>query len=215
MIICCDLTVANLYLREQDLLGAKTHFEKLLKLIPEQAEIMSLCFEKLGNANSWGPDESIPGWTAIFLAHSLKSQAKLQVYKALQYFGQIFLMQNDDDTAISLFTIALEGFTYMDVHQNRAECMLTLGDISKSHGDLLKAVELWGTAQPLFERSSQVKQIECVAERLTGISSDVLVQHKKNIACLVELNVPSVTSWNIEDEEQVELADESDEQVVV
>jgi lipopolysaccharide biosynthesis regulator YciM len=100
----------------------------------------------LGNASSWGPDESIPGWTTLFLVHSLKLQAKLQVYKALQYFGQIFLMQNDDDTAISMFTVALEGFTYMDVHHHRAERMLRLGDISKSRGDMLKAVELWDTA---------------------------------------------------------------------
>jgi hypothetical protein len=127
----------------------------------------------------------------------------------------MFLMQNDEVTAISLFTVALEGFTYMDVHQSRAECMLRLGDIANSHGDMLKAVELWSTAQPLFERSSQVKEVQCVDERLACVGTDILEQHKENIACLVELNVPSSNPCNIEDEEQVELADEPPGHVLV
>jgi hypothetical protein len=93
LIICCDSTLADLYLREQDLQGAKTLFEKSLKLAPEHSEIKSFCFEKLGNASSWGPDESMPGWTTIFLIHSLKLRKKLQLYKALQFFGQMFLMR--------------------------------------------------------------------------------------------------------------------------
>ncbi|KAJ7896620.1 hypothetical protein B0H14DRAFT_3604920 [Mycena olivaceomarginata] len=203
-IICCDVTLADLCLREQDLLRAKTLFEKSLKVAPEHVKLFSL--ERLGNVTSWGPDESIPGWTTIFLVHSLKLRAKLQVYKALQFFGQMFLMQNDEDTAISLFTVALEGFTYMDVHHSRGECMLRLGDISNSHGDQLKAVALWHTARLLFERSSQAKDVQCIDERLASIGSDALEQHKENIARLVELNVPSSNPCNIEDEEQVESA---------
>jgi tetratricopeptide (TPR) repeat protein len=212
--ICCDITIASLYLREQDLPVAKTLLQKSLKSAPEDNEIKLFCLEQLGNVNSWGLDESIPGWTTVFLVHSLKSQVKLQVFKAVQFFGQMFLMQNDEDTAICLFTVALEGFTYMDVHHSRAECMLRLGDISKSHGDVFKAVELWTTARPLFERSSQVKQVQYVDERLAGISSDILEQHKENIIHLVEFNVPSGNPCDIEDE-QVELSDEPHEQFVV
>jgi tetratricopeptide (TPR) repeat protein len=79
MIIYCDIILADLYLREQDLLEAKTLFGKSLKLAPEDNEIKLFCLKRLGNVNSWGPDESIPGWTTIFLIHSLKSHAKLQV----------------------------------------------------------------------------------------------------------------------------------------
>jgi hypothetical protein len=92
--------------------------------------------------------------------------------------------------------------------------MLRLGDIFNSHGDQLKAVEIWTTARPLSERSSDGKQIQCVNERLSGIGSDVLELHKENIACLVELNVPWCNPCDIEDEEQVELSDEPHEQVV-
>jgi tetratricopeptide (TPR) repeat protein len=213
--IFCDIILADLYLKEQDLPVAKTLLQKSLKLAPEDNEIKLCCLERLGNVNSWGPDESIPGWMTIFLVHSLKSQAKLQVCKALQFFGQIFLMQHDEDTAISLFTVALEGFTYMDVHHSRAECMLRLGDISTSHGDMLKAVEFWTTARPLFERSCQAKQVQCIEERLACIGSDVLEQHKENIAHLVEHNVPSGNLCDIQDEEQVELANEPHKPVVV
>jgi uncharacterized protein HemY len=45
MIICWDSTLGDLYLREQDLLGAKTHFEKSLKLASEDSEVESFCFE--------------------------------------------------------------------------------------------------------------------------------------------------------------------------
>jgi hypothetical protein len=99
-------------------------------------------------------------WTTVFLVHSIKHKKNLEVHKALQFFGDLFLTQGDESSAINLFTIALEGFTYMDVHCSRAECMIRLGNISKSHGDLPKAMELWDTARPLFEHSSQAQQVE-------------------------------------------------------
>jgi tetratricopeptide (TPR) repeat protein len=206
-IICCDVTLADLYIREKNLPAAKTLLEKSLISI-EHGETKLFCLEQLGNASSWGADESTPGWTTILLIHSLKSKAKLSVYKALQFFGQLFLMWNDEDTAISLFTVALEGFTYMDVHQSRAECMLRLGDISNRRGYLLKAIELWETARPLFERSSQAKEVQCVDERLSHVGTNVLDHHRENIVHLVRLDVPSGNLSHIEDEEQVEFIGE-------
>jgi hypothetical protein len=78
--------------------------------------------------------------------------------------------------------------------------MLRLGDISNSRGDQLRAVEFWDTARPLFVRSSQAKQVQCVDERLACIGSDVLEHHKENIARLVKLNVPSGNRSDTEDE---------------
>jgi hypothetical protein len=124
-------------------------------------------------------------WTAVYLVNSLQRKEKLGIYKAFQFLGDIFLLQNDEHTAISLFTVALEGFTQMDVHRSRAECMLHLGDISRGDGDLLKAVEFWEAARPLFERSSQAKQVENIDGRLVGVGGHALGQHKKKLACLV------------------------------
>jgi hypothetical protein len=80
---------------------------------------------------------------------------------------------------------------------------------------MMKAVKLWTTARLLFERSSQAKQVQCVDEKLAGIGSNVLAQHRENISHLVELNVISGNPCDIQDEEQIGLADEPHEQVVV
>ncbi|KAJ7738554.1 hypothetical protein B0H14DRAFT_3168166 [Mycena olivaceomarginata] len=185
LIICCDATLADLYIRENDLLTAKRLLKKCLELATEDSELKLFCFERLGNTSSWGSDELTPGWTTIFLIHSLKLKAKLRVYKALQFLGQIFLTHKDENTAVNLFTVALMGFTYMDVHRSRAECMIRLGDISSRHGDLLKAVNLWESARPLFERSSQVKEVQYVDDRLSCVGSNILDCHRQNIACLM------------------------------
>jgi hypothetical protein len=133
------------------------------------------------------------------LVYSIKCKNRLQVHKALQFCGDTFLREQDEDTAITLFTVALAGFTYMDVHQSRAECMLKLGDISNSHGDLLKAVEQWTTARPLFERSSQGKEVQGVDERLACVSREVLERYRENMARLVQLNGSSSNPCPIED----------------
>jgi tetratricopeptide (TPR) repeat protein len=193
----CDTILADLYLREGNFLSAKTLFESCLKASVTQPEIMSYCLERLGDVSHWGSPSCVSNRTTVFLVHSVKQKEKLGIHKALQFLGDTFLAQNDEHTAINLFTVALEGFTYMDVHRSRAECMLQLGDISKGHGDLLKAVELWTTARPLFEQSSQAKQVENIDQRLAGVSEDVLQQHRKNLACLVELNVESAPSSSL------------------
>jgi tetratricopeptide (TPR) repeat protein len=207
-IICCDAILADLYIRENDLPAAKRLFKKCLKLATESNEVKLFCFERLGDASSWGADELTPGWTTIFLIHSLKLKAKQQVYKALQFLGQIFLTHKDENTAVSLFTVALVGFTYMDVHRSRAECMIRLGDISSRHGDLLKAVELWESARPLFERSCQAKEAQYIDDRLSCVGSNILDHHRQNIVRLVGLDVPSGNVSHIEDEGQVEFISE-------
>ncbi|KAJ7369230.1 hypothetical protein DFH08DRAFT_833365, partial [Mycena albidolilacea] len=204
LIICCDATLADLYIREKDLPAAKRLLKKCLELTTEHSEIQLFCFERLGNGSFWGADEWTSGWTTIFLIHSLKLKSKLQVYKALQYLGQMFLTHKDENTAVSLFTVALVGFTYMDVHQSRAECMIGIGDISSRRGDLLKAIQLWESAKPLFERSFQVKEVQYVDDRLSCIGSNILDCHRQNIARLVRLDVSSGNLSHIEDEERVE-----------
>ncbi|KAJ7789944.1 hypothetical protein B0H13DRAFT_1936339 [Mycena leptocephala] len=186
-IIMCDVILADLHLREGNRLEAKAIFESCLKSSARQPEIMSYCLDRLGDISRWGSPICVSDWTTVFLVHSVRQKEKLGIHKALQFLGNAFLAQDDEHTAINLLTVALEGFTYMDVHRSRAEC------IFKGHGDLLKAVELWETARPLFEWSSQAKQVTNVDQRLAGVSEDVLERHRKNLACLAELIVPSGT----------------------
>jgi hypothetical protein len=88
---------------------------------------------------------------------------------------------------------------------------------------MLKAVEFWETARPLFEQSSQSKQVEYVDERLAGVNKDVLEQHSINLAHLAELNAPFATVEDvtvddlsdIEDMERLGLDDDKELLVAV
>jgi predicted negative regulator of RcsB-dependent stress response len=160
----CDVILADLHLREGNSLAAKTILAKCLKVTLEYSEIQTCCLERLGDASCWDCLDGMSSWTTVLLVHSFGRKEKLGFYKALQFLGDMFLSQNNEHSATNLFTVALEGFTQMDVHHSRAECMLWLGDISMGHGDLLKAVELWEAARPLFERSSQTKWVQQINE---------------------------------------------------
>ncbi|KAJ7695872.1 hypothetical protein B0H16DRAFT_1706483 [Mycena metata] len=155
--------------------GAEVPMGVSCEVIQEKIYASQTIFNKIGNK--------------VRFLRSAKE--KLRIYKALQFIGDVHLMQNDEVSAVSLFTVALGGFTYMDVHRSRAECMTQLGDIAKKNGDLLKALELWETAKPLFERSSQAKRVQDIDERVGSISEETKEQHRKNLARLAELNVPA------------------------
>jgi hypothetical protein len=198
-VMMCDVILADLYLREGNSLAAKTILKRCLK-VTLHSQVQTYCLERLGDTSCWGYLHGMWSWMTVFLVHSLKRKEKLGIYKALQFLGDLFLSQEVKHTAISLFTVALEGFTQMDVHRSRAECMLRFGDISKGQGDLLKAVEFWERARPLFEHSSQAKQVHGIDERIANISKDVLEQHKNNLACLAELNALAGTVEELEDD---------------
>jgi tetratricopeptide (TPR) repeat protein len=177
----CDVLQADLNLREGDSLAAMDIYRESLNVSwGKNSEIVACCLERLGDVNHSSCLLETSSWTTVFLVHALRSKEKLGIHKALQFFGDLLLTQGDSDTAISLFTVALEGFTYMDVHRSRAECMFRLGLISWENKDRLRAAELWRTARPLFQRSSQAKQVENIDERLAALSRHVLVENQKH-----------------------------------
>jgi hypothetical protein len=95
--------------------------------------------------------------------------------------GQIFLAEGDDETALRLFKVALDGFTFMDVHHWRADCMVRIADILNNRGEVMKAVELWKTARPLFERSSQMKDIAWIDAKLAEADSAVFIEYEEKL----------------------------------
>jgi hypothetical protein len=161
----------------------------------KNSEAISYC---LGNVSLWSTISEVASTrTTIFLIYSLKSKQRLEINKALQFLGGMLLAEGDQATAASLFTVALQGFTQMDVHCSRAECMLRLGDITERDGDSLRAIELWNAARLLFERS-QTKQMRSADERLAVIGpvgcTDILI-HLQDLrtptAAPVEVGVAS------------------------
>ncbi|KAJ7495244.1 hypothetical protein FB451DRAFT_1213680, partial [Mycena latifolia] len=199
-IVLCDTITAALDLNGGDFLKAKNLFQTCLKSMRgKYTEGVSYCLGKLGNASLWhAMDHASSRWTVIFLVHSLKLKQKLEIHKALQFLGDVYLADDDQQTATSLLTVALEGFTKMDVHCSRAECMLQLGDIAEANEDLSKAEELWNTARPLFERSSQVKKVGYIDERLARVRN-ISEDHPESMVELLALNAPK-THPDTEDE---------------
>ncbi|KAJ7624275.1 hypothetical protein DFH06DRAFT_1104487 [Mycena polygramma] len=209
-LVWCDLIWADLSLREGDMLVAKALFLDCINSSGTDAEVLSYRLERLGDIGRWDSSSETSMWATVLLAHSLKHKEKLLIHKALLSLGQIFHCQEDEHTALNLFNVALEGFTQMDVHRSRGECMLHLGDIYKGRGDMLKTVELWDTARPLFEQSSQGKQVKKIDERLASVGQDLLEKHRKTLAYLAELNAPS----GIVQEQEDDLSDMEDLDVV-
>ncbi|KAJ7440461.1 hypothetical protein FB451DRAFT_68709 [Mycena latifolia] len=171
----CDSVQANLHLREGNLSEAKILFQKCLVVSRgKYADLATGCFERLADGSQWSSINWYHTWTTVFLVHALKLKQKLEIFKGLQFLGDVLLAQGDSDTARRLLTVALDGFTAMDVHRSRAECMLQLGNISQLEGDLSQAGEFWRTAGPLFQRSSQSKQITQVEKRLAALPQDTM-----------------------------------------
>ncbi|KAJ7247843.1 hypothetical protein C8J57DRAFT_1234126 [Mycena rebaudengoi] len=126
----------------------------------------------------------------------------------------LWVAEGDNKTALSLFSVVLDGFSFMDVHRWRADCMDRIGDTHNNCGAVMKAVELWKAARPLFERSSQMKDITRIDAKLAEVDSAVLVEYEEQIQHLSELHLPvrapeEAYTTNKEEEEE-ELAQGSD-----
>ncbi|KAJ7875680.1 hypothetical protein B0H13DRAFT_2549611 [Mycena leptocephala] len=147
-------------------------FQKCLRLsLEKDKQIMSYCLERLANVSQWSGTEFNwkSSWPVVYLVFSQKSKDKLALHKALLCLGDVYVFDQDEGTAHSLFTVALEGFTFMDVHCSRAQCMQRLGDLANKGGDFAKAIEFWKAARPLFERSLQATYVAQIDTRLAAV----------------------------------------------
>ncbi|KAJ7135151.1 hypothetical protein C8R46DRAFT_1325991, partial [Mycena filopes] len=186
--LVCETIQADLDLREENMVAALSLFCKCLKLAwGNDSELVALCLESLGDSSRWEGFHHNSSWSTIFLVHSLKKKERLGIHKALQFIGDIFLREGDVATATSLFTLALDGFTQMDVHRSRAECLIQLGDISKQNANPSKALELWKMAKPLFERSSQMKRVADVEQRV----AEMELSDQMKLLKLAQLTAPA------------------------
>jgi hypothetical protein len=62
-------------------------------------------------------------------------------------------------------------------------------------------MDLWDTARPLFEHSSQAQQVENIDCRFAGLGQEIQLQYRENSAKLVQSNAPSATADEIEDDQ--------------
>ncbi|KAJ6470398.1 hypothetical protein C8R45DRAFT_1166001 [Mycena sanguinolenta] len=187
-IVLCKTVKANIELREHNFDLAEMHFQECLHINQGlTALIESFCLENLANIRAWPAKRPQSRWPMVYLTFSSRSKDKLALHKALLFLGDMFLIGNDENTAFTLYTVALEGFTYMDVHQSRAQCMLRLGDLAHRNGNTAVAAVHWTTARPLFERSSQAKDIIEIDSRLAALEK----AHEEALDKLAILEAPT------------------------
>ncbi|KAJ7192932.1 hypothetical protein GGX14DRAFT_405990 [Mycena pura] len=170
----CDIIQADLCLREGEMAAAQKLLKKCLKSsFGKSNEVTTYCLEFFGNVYRWSEMYWSSTWPVLLLVHALKSKQKLNINKGLQYLGDFNYAEGEQKTAINLYTVALEGFTEMDVHQSKAECMIQIGEISKENGNFKEADGYWKAARRLFECSSQGKKVSSIDGRLSAINDYV------------------------------------------
>jgi tetratricopeptide (TPR) repeat protein len=166
----CDMLWTDIELRDGKPDLAKVKFSHHINAARgKENEIMTFCLERLADVNAWQSVELQSIWPVTYLAYAHKSKQKLPLLKALLFLGDVFISHEDEDIAQNLWIVALEGFTYMDVHHSRAQCMLRLGDLADKRGEISTAIELWKSARPLFEISSQTKDMAQIDLRLMAV----------------------------------------------
>jgi hypothetical protein len=127
----CEYYLAELQHREGDVTGARLEYMRLAAAHDSDDDLVCLCLAKLADLTSpTHADVESVRWTVIFLAFALRPSVRssLTVHQALQSLGNMFLGQGADNEALNILQLALEGFTRMDVHRSRAECMRLMGD---------------------------------------------------------------------------------------
>ncbi|KAF8209225.1 hypothetical protein K438DRAFT_1754264 [Mycena galopus ATCC 62051] len=181
----CDTVQAMVELRDEKFDSAKAKFQECLRLSwGKNAEVRNFCLEQLANIKAWPANMWGYKWPIIYLACASRSKGKLDLHKALLFLGDAFSVNHDENSAANLYQVALAGFTQMDVHHSRAQCMLRLGDLASKHGYTSEAITFWEAARPLFERASQTKDIAQIDSRLATWEKD----HHKALAKLETLD---------------------------
>ncbi|KAJ7825776.1 hypothetical protein B0H14DRAFT_2819552, partial [Mycena olivaceomarginata] len=152
----CNMIEADIELREKKFDLAKIRFQECLHSI-------------------WGIDNEVESfwpssewqfrWPVTYLGYAYKTKDNLALHKALLCLGDVFIITKMEKL-LKICTLALEGFTQMDVHRSGAQCMIRLGDLANKQGHTSKAIFLWQKARPLFERSLQTTDVAQIDVRL-------------------------------------------------
>ncbi|KAJ7065704.1 hypothetical protein C8F01DRAFT_1351708 [Mycena amicta] len=148
----CHLYRGDLEIREGNRQLGMRLLEQGFKASPDSA--IEFCSYTLGSL-AVADENGI--WSTVFLAHSVKHKQKFATYKAMRLFARDLLARSkiEVDTARSLLVVSLDGFTRLDVHEQRAECMVLLGEIKLRTLDPEAAMDLFNNAKSLIERTGR------------------------------------------------------------
>ncbi|KAJ7049401.1 hypothetical protein C8F01DRAFT_1265477 [Mycena amicta] len=124
-----------------------------------ELDVQSFCLERLADLDLWDAASWNAEWPVLLLAQASKVKQKRLLYRSIQCIGNATFVDGDMVAARSLFLVALDGFTQLDIHRSRGECLVKLGQIAAEAGNRVAAKEMWTTARLLLERSSQREKV--------------------------------------------------------
>jgi tetratricopeptide (TPR) repeat protein len=173
---------AELHLRDGELNTANMIFLSCYKSFGNiRVERCMFSLERLADlSHGMNNIEDTLGWAVILLRlAAVKSREKMFTMQAFRCLGQIFTAQEDFDTSLSLFEVALDGFSRMDIHRWKADCMVRIADICNKRGEVLKSIKLWKAARSLFERSSQATAVTQIEVKLAAVDPSIFEEYEK------------------------------------
>ncbi|KAJ7236840.1 hypothetical protein C8J57DRAFT_1728170 [Mycena rebaudengoi] len=180
----CDLARAEVNHPKQNLTVATIQYKQCLNIFRGADEWAACaCFGHLSDLALDQDIDDATRWVMAYFAFSHTRAVVTHKFHAVRRLGDINLAIGDEETAISLFTVALQGYSGMGVHRGRAECIVRPGGIFSKHGDIRAARELWEVAERFFMRSSQNRDAEDVKRRLDELPQEN-AQTSLTVSCL-------------------------------
>ncbi|KAJ7730684.1 hypothetical protein DFH07DRAFT_969069 [Mycena maculata] len=162
----CDIVVADFLLTKGRHREAKQIYEKCVPASRGDTDSLSACMRKLGDLSLWEDLRSTKHWATTYLAHGQITRSAPAVSWAFRLLGDIFLHERDDQTSATLFRVALEEFTRMDIYRGKAECFMRLGELALKTGQDTVAKELFSEARRMFLGSGMTAEAEQIDIRL-------------------------------------------------
>ncbi|KAJ7630061.1 hypothetical protein DFH06DRAFT_1439649 [Mycena polygramma] len=162
----CDKIVADFLLADGRTLEAVKMYDACVQsLRAESTEFILGCMLKLGDI-TLRPDavRSTTHWATAYLACGKITGNVSAVIWALRLLGDIFRAEGDEETSASLFQLALEEFTRMDIYRGRADCLLRLAEMAQKRGENNVATEHFREARRMFLKSGMVLEAEKIQQ---------------------------------------------------
>jgi tetratricopeptide (TPR) repeat protein len=171
-ILWCDSLTANIHLQQGNIQLAQQTLKKCLNSAQKDKDpdITDYCLLLLADIqHGLSSYRETERWAVISLAFGMTATNRVTTTKALRCIGDLLAIDGDSDTALNLFMAVLDSFTAMDIHRARADCMVRMAAIFEQQGDIRKTVDLLQRARPLYERSSQEKEIIKIDTKLHDV----------------------------------------------
>ncbi|KAJ6484475.1 hypothetical protein C8R47DRAFT_1048627 [Mycena vitilis] len=167
-IVGCDFTLAHLYFHQGNYVASRALYSPgLLAVQGQSAEMELLCRLRLVDIAFADRDvQCAKRLSFVLFSLALRVGDLGATHHALRRIGDIFLSEGDSETAQNIFELALSGFTIMDIHQARGDCLIRLGDINRARGEYETARAKWKEARALFDRCSQLGDAQKCHDRI-------------------------------------------------